>query len=366
MKVRPVSIFILLYFSFFTSVTFTSVRCETKPDFAKTYSKFIKRQDVVRKSEYTWHHKTKDPFRELIVSWNAFRPKKGAFEVFVQVKHKTWSPEFKLAQWGVNSQQTFVNTRNRFVHVKHVRTELQRGRKAKEFKVKVLATGGANLKRLKAIFACASQGPQNFLYKKTEISLPDVWVKGVPRQSQMVLNHIRACDMCSPTSLAMQVSFVLKNKGVCKDFVGGLKDYVPILAGAVHDNSYLDIYGNWILNVAQGFHATKGKSFFRAERLNGFAGLHNYLQHDIPVAVSVRGKLKGGAKPYDNGHFMVVIGWRSDKKSIVCLDPAFGSSKKIVRAYNVENFLKHWGSNVSPNLAYVCLPVGLLKQKIVF
>ena len=337
---------------------------KTKNDFSCTYSKFFTRKDFKKtsKKEYIWIQKSTKPFRELILSWNAFRPKRGKFSFFVSVKHNYWSNWYKIAEWGANSQQTFVNTKNPFVHVKHVRTELKRRRKALAFRIKVKAENGADIRKIKALFVCISKGNGSFKIEKPNINLPDVYVKRVPRQSQMVIKHKRAADLCSPTSISMIVNYFLKNKKICKSFIGGLNNYVRQIAKKIHDDSYLDIYGNWILNVAQAFDSAKGKAFFKVERLNNFSNLYNYLKNNIPVAVSVRGHLNGGAKTYENGHFVVVIGWKRDRKAVICLDPAFKGSRKIARAYNIYNFLARCGNSTSPNLPYVPIPRNFVDQ----
>ena len=95
-------------------------------------------------------------------------------------------------------------------------------------------------------------------------------------------------------------------------------------ADKVYDNGYLNIYGNWPLNVAAAHDATYGNVFFRVERLNFFDDLYKYLSKKIPVAVSVR-KLRGGATSYSNGHLMVVVGWNKEKQCVLCIDPAFST-----------------------------------------
>ena len=73
----------------------------------------------------------------------------------------------------------------------------------------------------------------------------------------------------------------------------------------------------------------------------------------IPVAVSVRGYLRGGAKVYDNGHFILVVGWNNKKQRVLCIDPAFLTSAKTLRAYDIKSFLTAWGT--SRNLSYIAV-----------
>jgi hypothetical protein len=343
-------------------------KCSVLP-FSCVHSKFFKEHDFKDEKgnlrfDSVWIEKAKMPFRELILSWNAFRPKKGKFVFYISFKYKGWTRFFRFAEWGTQSQQTFVNTKNRFLDIRHVRAHTKYLRRANAFRVKVEAQDGADLRLVKALFVCITQGPGNLKIKQVNTKkLQNVWVKGVPRQSQMVLKHKRKGDMCSPTSVSMLVSYFLKDRRISSSFVGGLRHYVPRIAKKIHDDSYLDTYGNWVLNVAQAFDSAKGKVFFRAERLNDFNHLYKYLQHDVPVALSVRGRsIRNGAKPYSNGHFIVVIGFNNKRNAVICLDPAFKGSKRILKGYKLDQFLRAWGSSGSPNLCYVPIPRKLVSR----
>ena len=351
-------VYILIFLSFsLTNVSF----CIGKNKFSWTQSKYFSEEDFVnekglKKKVYIWESST-DPFTELILSWNAFRPKKGRFIFKVSVKHHHWSPWYPVAEWKPDFQQTFVNSRNPFVHAKHVKVELKKRQKATAFRVAAIAENGARLKDLKALFACLSNS-NKFCPGRSDLDLPSLRVKGVPRQSQMVLDHPRFRDLCSPTSLCVLLGYFGRHLKTSfefgNDLVGGLSDYIPDFAKKVHDDSYLDIYGNWILNVAQAFDSAKGNVFFRVEKLNNFKELYSYLKRNIPVAVSVRGYLRGAVKSYDNGHFIVVVGWDNQKKAVLCIDPAFQPSWKTARAYRLRDFLTAWGT--SRNLSYISIP----------
>jgi len=296
-----------------------------------------------------WEKTSVDPFSELIVSWNALRPAHGFLTVWVSVKHSgSWSRWHRLAQWGKSFQRTFVNKLGIYVHTKHCRIEMQRHSLARGFRVKAVFKKGADPKQFKALFACASR-PNQFKVVKPLLSLPSVAIKGVPRQSQMVLNHPRHRDLCSPVSLSMIAAYF--NQTLFKNpLSGSMHDYAVNFAEKVHDQGYLDIYGNWILNVAQAFNENNGEVFFRVERLNSFYDLHHYLAKKLPVAVSVR-RLRGGATPYAMGHLLVVIGWNRQKRCVLCLDPAFPNNRAVLKAYPLMAFLRAWGR--SSNLAYV-------------
>ncbi len=320
-------------------------------NFSQTYSKFYNQENILDQNNKTtlknyriWEKESVKPFTELILSWNAFRPKKGQYSFWVSIRHNYWSKWYKIAEWGTNKQQTFVNTKNPFVHLKHVRMEMQKQRKGNAFKVRVVAEQGADIKNLKGLFVNTSDLDKFRAEKPNNFDLPATCIKGVRPQSQMALNHPRFRDFCSPTSLSIMMNYY---SGDSID----LKDYVPEFAQQVLDQCYLDIYGNWILNVAQAYDSLKGKRPFRVERLNNFEQLYSYLTKKVPVAVSVRGSLRGGAKSYDNGHFILVVGWSKKKQRVLCIDPAFCGNSNTKRAYRISDFLQAWGT--SRNLSYV-------------
>jgi hypothetical protein len=320
-------------------------------NFSKTVSRYISDDEIDSNQEFfIWECEPNFPFTELILSWNAIRPESGKMTFWVNIKHSSWAGWQRLAEWGAKSQRTFVNKLNRFVHTTHSKVELKKGQMGTAFKVKVVFQKGANPKNLKALFACLSN-VKKFKGGAYVSNLPSVIVSGVPRQSQMVLNHPRYRDLCSPTSTGIIVNYF--NKKLYGDCSHDLNSYMVDFAGKVYDNGYLNIYGNWPLNVAAAHDATYGNVFFRVERLNFFDDLYKYLSKKIPVAVSVR-RLRGGATSYANGHLMVVVGWNREKQCVLCIDPAFSRNSSTPKAYRLRSFLGAWGRSL--HLSYVPIP----------
>lgn len=320
--------------------------------FSKTLFKLVEHSDSsANKDVYIWECDSADPFTELILSWNAFRPERGKMTFWVSVKHFNWSGWQRIAEWCAGTQRTFVNKLNPYVHTKHVRVEMQRGSVAKGFKIKVAFQNGASCDNLKALFVCLSDLKKFKIKTPYHLNLPSVLIKGVPRHSQMVLNHPRYRDLCAPTSMGL-ISEYFKRKYDGRH-EPDLSKYLVNFANKVHDNGYLDIYGSWPLNTAQAYHSTDGNVFFRVERLNCFNDLYRYISNEIPVAVSVR-KLRGGATSYKNGHYMVVVGWDQRRQTVLCIDPAFSCNAQTPKAYKLRNFLCAWSR--SNNLAYVPIP----------
>lgn len=330
-------LFVLILLLFFQNL---------KPNFSKSYSNFISDNEIdINQNEYVWQVDNSENFNELIMSWNAFRPTTGKYSFYVSVKHNYWTSWDKIAEWGKKSQQTFSKKKDNYASTKYVRVVLKKHKKASGFRIKVIAEKGAKLLDLKALFVCLSK-LDNFKITKYKENLPSTLIKGVPKQSQIVLNHPRCRELCSPTSVSMIVNYFLKN-------YYNIDYYTTNFAKKVLDDQ-LGIYGNWLLNVAQAYDSSNGNVFFRVERLNSFEDLYKYIADKTPVAVSVRGHLKGGAKTYSAGHFMVVVGWNNIKKAVLCIDPAFPDNKSTLRAYHLKDFLHAWG--ISHNLSYVAIP----------
>lgn len=322
--------------------------------FSSMYSHILgDKLTLERDGSYCWTERNLQNFNELILSWNACRPRKGYFLFRVSVLHAGgWSPLQKIAEWGHKVQRTFGYEGKHRVHTKHVRVELQGSAMATGFKVQIVPEGGAHLKDLHALFVSASNIEK---YHKTLFGndLPSVIVPKVPAFTQWTGTHPRCKDFCSPTSTSMIVRYFNRRYADAETPKKWGHSELLAFADGVHDHS-LDIYGNWIMNIAQAYEETGCKVFYRVQRLNNFAELHHYLMQKIPVAVSIRGSLRGCAWPYNNGHFVVVIGWNKEKQMVRCIDPAFKNLRQTARWYHLSDFVRAWGK--SRNLSYISLP----------
>jgi len=302
-----------------------------------------------QRHEYIWEQPITKAFNELILSWNALRPDDGKLAFAVSIKHgNQWSNWHRLAEWGPDFQRTFVNKRHPYVHTKHVRVEMQRGCRARGFRVRVTSSGGAKLENLKALFGCLSNLNQ-FQINPPDKDMSHIVIHGVPRHSQMAIDHPRRKDFCSPTSTSVVVNYFMRSM---YGEMPNMHDYIIDFADKVHDQGP-NIYGNWLFNVAQAYDSSNGDVFYRVERLNSFNDLYSYLVREIPIVVSVR-RLRGGATPYRNGHILVVVGYDAINKNVLCIDPAFRNAKLQLKTYRLWDFLYAWGR--SRNLSYIPMP----------
>jgi hypothetical protein len=308
----------------------------------------------VKKSNhyYEWVSSAVKPFDELILSWNAVRPRSGFFTFKISLFYKNkWSPYRKIAEWGKNVQRAFGYEGACHAHTKYVRVEMQKNSLATRFKIQITAHKGAKIKDVHGLFVSLSQLKK---YKKdySVAHLPSVFLQKVPAFTQWAGTHPRRKDFCSPTSMSMMIRYLKKTFFNAKGQDRISERELAHCADSMHDRS-LDMYGNWLMNVAHAYHLTEGKMFYAVCRLNNFAALHSYLSRKLPVAVSVRGSLRGCAWPYQNGHFILVVGWDAKRRLVRCIDPAFKEVKKTGRWYHYDDFISAWGK--SRNLSYVAL-----------
>jgi hypothetical protein len=282
------------------------------------------------------------PFTQLILSWNAYRPTRGQYTFWVQGRDAQtglWSSWHKMMSWGPSLQCSYQSDADMIAQHHHVRFEACQGKKMQGFRVKVTAHGGASLQTLHALTVTYAD-LTNFTEEDSACydTLPSVRIKKVPKRSQFALQHPEKHRLCSPTSCAILIEYFSQER--CN---------MHTLAHAVFDKG-LDTYGSWPFNMAHAFELCQGSHWWRVVRLPSFKQLHAMLQHGCPVAVSVRGFMRGAPKSYDNGHLLVFIGYDASTKAVICHDPACAYDKITARKYALEDFLRAWEK--SHRLAY--------------
>ncbi|HZW61330.1 MAG TPA: C39 family peptidase, partial [Candidatus Babeliales bacterium] len=288
-----------------------------------------------------------NPFNQLVFTWNAFRPAQGYYSFSVQArdaKTKKWSQWYKMMEWGANTQRSFL-TKGSPGKYEHVRLELG-NHHADAFRIKAVACEGATLANMKAIFVSLSDFHKFNLENAGHVTdLPSIVISNVPKKSQMLLDHPRNNQLCSPTSCSMLISYLMG------------QDIDPVEFAEKAFDTGLGAYGSWPFNMAHAFERCKGDLFFATARMNSFANLHQRLQKGIPVVVSVRGYLEGAPKEYNSGHLLMVIGYDADNQRVICHDPAFNHEAAIVQQYDLRGFLDAWER--SHRLAYLAEPAQM-------
>lgn len=282
-------------------------------------------------------------FSQLVFSWNSLRPKKGYFTFYARVRNaetKKWSKWHRMMNWGADVQKSFKTESDKFSSYQHVRLESNTDIMADAFAIKIEGHDGANLSLIKS-FAVNLSNFSAFNPEQEQImaKASSVFIKGVPRYSQFELDHPRNDGLCSPTSCAMLTGYLISEHIDPVDF-----------AEKSHDSG-LDKYGSWPFNMAHAFERSQGKIAFAVTRFNSFKNLYEHLCKGIPVVVSVRGHIQGAPRIYHNGHLLVVVGYDSKTKEVICHDPAVSEASLAKKRYHLKNFLQAWER--SHRLAYL-------------
>lgn len=278
------------------------------------------------------------PFSEMIISWNAERShKKGLLKIYARLKTEEWSPWMLYAEWGEGKQTTF-SERDTNVRVCQDAVETLNGQKATGFAVKIVTEGELFPEDIRALYVSTNSDKERECGQLIE-PRPSVNL-AVPQMSQILLSTERAVSsFCSPTSTAAVVSFLSGQIIDPEEF-----------AATIYDQGQ-DIYGNWVLNVAEAANRLgKGWECY-VTRLPGFEELYAHLGQQTPLVVSVRGPLPGSALPYATGHLLVVRGYEPDSDTILCMDPAFPALAATYVSYKRTDFIEAWSRR--GRMAYV-------------
>ena len=309
----------------------------------------VQQQLLAPKNSVVFEKKLPILATQVLFSWNMLRPRKGYFDFYMKVrnaKNKKWGQWVLVASWGSGRQRSYGKKIMNEPSFNYVRWEANGDDAIDRCRVKVMAHDGASLDALyrlgiSAINYVAFQSEQK---RAHHLSFPSKQIRSLPLFSQIHVNHPQKNRICSPTSLAMVVSYLNRQKEDVAQFSQGVYD-----AG-------LDTFGSWPFNIAHAFNQCHANFYFSVTRLNSFEELYRYLVKSLPVVVSIRGPLKTMPvkKTYSEGHLLVVVGWDNKQKKVLCHDPAFETKKDVLHAYDIKDFLRVWEK--SKRLSYIVEP----------
>lgn len=280
--------------------------------------------------EYIWKEESTDDFDEMIVSWNALRPLIGSYAFFISVKTNQWSEWIPYAYWEFDRQQG-SNSSSIEDHLRIFQDEikLQEGSFASGFKVKIIASKEVCFKEFYALHVSIANTQKAVEHVQTgRYSTVDL---DIPLISQMKLDHRRNRDLCASTSTTSVVNFLATHQNI----------HPALFAEKAYDHAF-DIFGNWVLNIAQASAILGCQWNCWVQKLDGFECIYERLCQGIPVVVSVLGPLKGGAAPYAQGHLMAIKGYDAKTQRVLCMDPAFHSASSTNTSYAFDDFMTAW------------------------
>lgn len=273
---------------------------------------------------------------QFIFGWNALRPEEAQFTFYMRLhnaKTGQWTEkEHKMVEWGGLSQRSFSNMTD-ISSFLYARLEINPGEYADGFEIRVVSDNPKSLSMIDALFVNVSDF-KAFKYTKPSaefLNRPSIMLPNVPLVSQKLLLHDRNSGLCSPTSITILASYLLRK---------------PLDALSVADYVYdsgLDIFGNWAFNTAHAYELIHKHAFCYPVRLESIEKLYDLIaEQQCPIVVSVTGELKGAAKNYKFGHLLVVRGFDPVRKKVFCNDPAFREIKKVFVEYDLQDFINAW------------------------
>jgi hypothetical protein len=292
--------------------------------------------------------KSRIPWNQLIVSWNASAPAGTFLKVeaaAISNGHQTkfytianWSPDNHVSpRASVRGQQDADGTVDTdTLLLKHP---------AESAQLRVTCSGtnnGMTVKFLGLSFANtvvpAPVRPANRAAWGKIISTPERSQHGYPNEK----------GWCSPTSLSMVLARwaeVLHRPE--------LDLTVPKVATAVYDSDFAGT-GNWPFNTAFAGSFSGVRSY--VTRLDDISEVEDWIAAGIPVILSARwDMLQPGRLPDKEGHLIVCIGFTKDG-DVVANDPAtrFDRGEIVRRVYKRENVLRSWAK--SHHAVYLVYP----------
>lgn len=278
---------------------------------------------------YEWQQEETSSFDELLISWNAARPKTGYYTIYVSVKQETWTPWLLYAHWGQDFQE---GTKTRYegcpVRVSADAVIVPEESKSQAFRILVLAQEGAELENFAALHVCATEKGQSFNSKLDPATKSvDLSVPSVPQLAAGEMGR----RLCSPSSTLAIVRYFTEESTVEQ----------LTFAMQAHD-SYFDIFGNWVLNTSAAYpYLPNGVSCW-VEKLFSVDALIAKLHSGCPVVISVRPPLRHSELPPEvTGHLIVVKGYDATTQEFLCMDP-YSPAEDTFKRYHIEDLLTAW------------------------
>jgi len=276
-------------------------------------------------SELIWKKQETMPFSEMIVSWSGQRPQRGLIKISISIRDNAdWSPWFDYAEWKSLEQHLF-----NFQPYKDIDQFLTGGKKATGFRVRVEAQNSASTSLLRALHVSITDPSIHQISPK--IPTKNSRILDVPPVSQIALDHPDSTRICSPTSTAAAVAFLLN-----------IPQVDPLAFAKKVQEHYSHIYGAWALNTAEASHQLGDSWYCYVMRCSHLDQIIDQLNKGYPVVVSIQGPITGGARPYESGHLIVIRGYDAQQKKLLCMDPGFPDNDATYVSYDVDDFLNAW------------------------
>ncbi len=277
-------------------------------------------------------------FDDLVGSWNAKVPPLAGLKMQARVRiGSDWSGWFDLAAAGKDGLESVEKQEDDFGLVDVDTLRLKKKANAFRYRFQISAPSRPVTLRLAAVTVSNDTAPE---LKPFQAGPWVAELKVRPRSQTVEQEKVRH-DICSPTSLAMDLEF------------WGMRLPTMEVAERVRDHKS-GIFGDWPLNIAVA--GELGLEAYAA-RLDGLEDLQDEIAQGRPVVASItfnEGELKGSPIKKTKGHLLLVVGF-DFKGDVITLDPA-APPDSVRRIYDRKDFFKAWLVN-KRGLAYLISPL---------
>jgi len=306
---------------------------------------------------YTSNSLDTSPFNKLVLSWNSDTPEGTSIQVEARVSLNSngqWSNWLSWGTWETSKGRgsgTGV-TDDPVANVDVDTLVVKSGQTASKIQYRVILnsdrSGVTPTVRLVS-GALRNTNPGQGINKvfTDNPDLSNLKVLDVPQLSQMIRDPSIAASICSPTSIAMILSYY------------GTATEPEDAAWGVYDYNYKD-FGNWPFNTAYA-----GSVGYRAYvDYSTIDGLKREIATGHPVAVAVAYKnsanvsgnlpvVDGAPIASTNGHLIVVCGFTNENGTdyIIINDSAAANNAGVRVKYRLDQFQNAWAE--SGNIAYI-------------
>lgn len=273
---------------------------------------------------------------ELILSWETGASDEGGLSFWVDLPN---GESFCLGHWALgNGKRESVNQQR--TDSGRVMTDiLVVDPPQRDFVLRVEPSGEAppSLERLNLV--ASRRVPAQEIEEKAASFSP------LPVPERYQIDYPNGNVLCSPTSLSMILAYwaeKLDQPRLDKD--------VPEVVANVFDPEWGNGgTGNWPFNTAYG--AVQPGLTGQVARLSGMDELQEWVEADVPVAISVSASMLRGDEPGPgDGHLIVVVGF-NEEGDLIVNDPG---RSQVRRTYLREHVRGAWAT--SENTVYLVYP----------
>ncbi|MCE9595826.1 MAG: C39 family peptidase [Planctomycetes bacterium] len=278
---------------------------------------------------------SKQPFQQMLASWNVELPTGSGIWVDVRVGRKSddvWTDWLRIGEWGRGQPDWQATTECEFGRIDVDYFKSEQSFDLAQYRITAWR-GEANAPQIKVARvdltfssrdAVPSQPPS-----KVEIP-PSSWKvrMPVPFRSQRVVDPKLASRLCSPTSVAMVMEFQ------------GVKRSTDEISKRLYDADH-DLYGNWTRAIQGAY--SYGVSGY-VTRCADWHAVERSIAVGQPLVISIaaeKGDLPGAPYVETAGHLLVVTGFDADG-SVFVNDPAAVAEFEGVRTYSRDALAKCW------------------------